>query len=79
MCADLCLGGLVEYKRCLYYRSGKKVMEVRWRGRPVILKSKLENLSSYQPLGALNYRVGQEDDKEEVLHGAECVRFLSPQ
>ncbi|XP_061614459.1 divergent protein kinase domain 1C isoform X2 [Phyllopteryx taeniolatus] len=56
MCADLCVRGLVEYKRCLYYESGKKVMEVRWRGRPVILKSKLENLSSYQPLGPLDYQ-----------------------
>ncbi|XP_077364423.1 divergent protein kinase domain 1C isoform X2 [Festucalex cinctus] len=61
MCADLCVRGLVEYKRCLYYRSGKKVMEVRWRGRPVILKSKLENLSSYQPLRALDYRDAAED------------------
>ncbi|XP_077411160.1 divergent protein kinase domain 1C isoform X2 [Vanacampus margaritifer] len=61
MCADLCVGGLVEYKRCLYYRSGKKVMEVRWRGQTVIFKSKLENLSSYQPLGALDYRDAAED------------------
>ncbi|XP_051910793.1 divergent protein kinase domain 1C isoform X2 [Hippocampus zosterae] len=66
MCADLCLGGLVEYKRCLYYRSGKKVMEVRWRGRPVILKSKLENLSSYQPLGALNYPQDATEDSSPL-------------
>ncbi|XP_037135525.1 divergent protein kinase domain 1C isoform X2 [Syngnathus acus] len=61
LCADLCVRGLVEYKRCLHYRSGKKVMEVHWRGRPVILKSKLENLSSYQPLGVLGYRDTTED------------------
>ncbi|XP_037135524.1 divergent protein kinase domain 1C isoform X1 [Syngnathus acus] len=62
LCADLCVRGLVEYKRCLHYRSGKKVMEVHWRGRPVILKSKLENLSSYQPLGVLGYRQDTTED-----------------
>lgn len=57
MCGDLCVLGLVEYKRCLYYENGKKVMEARWRGNPVILKSKLENFSSYEPLGVLDYQV----------------------
>uniref|UniRef100_A0A3Q4HWW2 Divergent protein kinase domain 1C n=1 Tax=Neolamprologus brichardi TaxID=32507 RepID=A0A3Q4HWW2_NEOBR len=33
MCEDLCVLGLVEYKRCLYYENGKKVIEARWRGR----------------------------------------------
>uniref|UniRef100_A0A672FL12 Divergent protein kinase domain 1C n=1 Tax=Salarias fasciatus TaxID=181472 RepID=A0A672FL12_SALFA len=56
MCEDLCVLGLVEYKRCLYYENGKKVIEARWRGNPVILKSKLENFSSYEPLGILDYQ-----------------------
>uniref|UniRef100_A0A4W6CU70 Divergent protein kinase domain 1C n=1 Tax=Lates calcarifer TaxID=8187 RepID=A0A4W6CU70_LATCA len=34
MCEDLCVHGLVEYKRCLYYENGKKVIEARWRGTP---------------------------------------------
>lgn len=57
MCDDLCVLGLVEYKRCLYYENGKKVIEARWRGNPIILKSKLENFSSYEPLGILDYQV----------------------
>lgn len=57
LCEDLCVLHLVEYKRCLYYENGKKVMEARWRGRPVVLKSKLENFSSYEPLGILDYQV----------------------
>ncbi|CAN9506056.1 unnamed protein product [Ophioblennius macclurei] len=56
MCEDLCVHGQVEYKRCLYYENGKKVIEARWRGKPVILKSKLENFSSYEPLGILDYQ-----------------------
>ncbi|XP_041824577.1 divergent protein kinase domain 1C isoform X1 [Melanotaenia boesemani] len=63
MCEDLCVLGLVEYKRCLYYENGKKVIEARWRGNPVILKSKLENFSSYEPLGILDY---QQDTAEEL-------------
>lgn len=57
MCKDLCVLGRVEYKRCLYYENGKKVIEARWGGEPVILKSKLENFSSYEPLGPLEYQV----------------------
>uniref|UniRef100_A0A1A8I1Z5 Family with sequence similarity 69, member C n=2 Tax=Nothobranchius kuhntae TaxID=321403 RepID=A0A1A8I1Z5_NOTKU len=63
MCEDLCVLGLVEYKRCLYYENGKKVVEARWRGKPVILKSKLENFSSYEPLGILDY---QQDAAEDL-------------
>ncbi|XP_026218069.1 divergent protein kinase domain 1C [Anabas testudineus] len=62
MCEDLCVLGLVEYKRCLYYENGKKVIEARWRGNPIILKSKLENFSSYEPLGILDYQ----DTAEEL-------------
>lgn len=54
MCEDLCILGLVEYKRCLYYENGKKVIEARWKGNPIILKSKLENFSSYEPLAVLD-------------------------
>ncbi|XP_069033629.1 divergent protein kinase domain 1C [Embiotoca jacksoni] len=61
MCEDLCVLGLVEYKRCLYYENGKKVIEARWRGNPVILKSKLENFSSYEPLGILDYQEAAEE------------------
>ncbi|XP_058480619.1 divergent protein kinase domain 1C isoform X2 [Solea solea] len=61
MCEDMCVLGLVDYKRCLYYENGKKVMEGRWRGKPVILKSKLENFSSYEPLGILDYQDAAED------------------
>uniref|UniRef100_A0A667Z8S1 Divergent protein kinase domain 1C n=1 Tax=Myripristis murdjan TaxID=586833 RepID=A0A667Z8S1_9TELE len=61
MCDDLCVLGLVEYQRCLYYENGKKVIEARWRGQPIILKSKLENFSSYEPLGILDYQDTAED------------------
>ncbi|KAF6729637.1 Protein FAM69C [Oryzias melastigma] len=62
MCEDLCVLGRVEYKRCLYYENGKKVIEARWRGNPIILKSKKENFSSYEPLAILDY----EDTGEEL-------------
>ncbi|KAM9839194.1 divergent protein kinase domain 1C isoform 2-T3 [Aulostomus maculatus] len=61
MCRDLCVLGLVEYKRCLYYENGKKVIEAHWRGKPIILKSKLENFSSYEPLGILDYQDAAEE------------------
>ncbi|XP_062335629.1 divergent protein kinase domain 1C isoform X1 [Osmerus eperlanus] len=56
MCEDLCVQGRVSYQRCLYYENGKKVIEARWNGSPVVLKSKLENFSSYEPLGLLEYQ-----------------------
>lgn len=62
LCEDLCVSGQVEYKRCLYYENGKKVIEARWRGTPVVLKSKLENFSSYESLGLLEYQ----DPAEEL-------------
>uniref|UniRef100_A0A3B1JB75 Divergent protein kinase domain 1C n=1 Tax=Astyanax mexicanus TaxID=7994 RepID=A0A3B1JB75_ASTMX len=58
LCEDLCVGGHVEYKRCLYYENGKKVMAASWRGMPVVLKSKLENFSSYEALALLEYQDG---------------------
>ncbi|XP_076014328.1 divergent protein kinase domain 1C [Genypterus blacodes] len=61
MCEDLCVLGLVEYKRCLYYENGKKVIEASWRGNPIILKSKLENFSSYESLGIFDYQDPSED------------------
>ncbi|XP_055038242.1 divergent protein kinase domain 1C isoform X1 [Misgurnus anguillicaudatus] len=56
LCEDLCVAGHVEYKRCLYYENGKKVMSANWRGVPVVLKSKLENFSSYEALALLEYQ-----------------------
>ncbi|XP_030625603.1 divergent protein kinase domain 1C [Chanos chanos] len=56
LCEDLCIRGEVEYKRCLYYENGKKVMAADWRGVPVVLKSKLENFSSYEALALLEYQ-----------------------
>ncbi|KAM6900421.1 divergent protein kinase domain 1C [Xenentodon cancila] len=72
MCEDLCVLGLVEYKRCLYYENGKKVVEARWRGNPVILKSKLENFSSYEPLGMLDYQ-----DTGEELSALDVVFYAT--
>ncbi len=61
------MAGRVEYKRCLYYENGKKVMAASWRGMPVVLKSKLENFSSYEALALLEYQdaaggMGGEDE-----------------
>ncbi|XP_063062502.1 divergent protein kinase domain 1C [Engraulis encrasicolus] len=55
LCEDLCVAGQVDYKRCLYYENGKKVMVAEWRGVPIVLKSKLENFSSYEPFAFLDY------------------------
>lgn len=73
MCEDLCVLGLVEYKRCLYYENGKKVIEARWRGNPIILKSKLENFSSYEPLGILDYQVMSALCVQSVIYAAAFV------
>ncbi|XP_072235116.1 divergent protein kinase domain 1C [Leuresthes tenuis] len=72
MCSDLCVLGLVKYKRCLYYENGKKVIEARWRGNPIILKSKLENFSSYEPLGILDYQ-----DTAEELSALDVVFYAT--
>lgn len=68
LCEDLCLGGHVEYKRCLYYENGKKVLAASWRGVPIVLKSKLENFSSYEALSLLEYQdtVGDVGAEEEL-------------
>lgn len=75
MCEDLCVLGLVEYKRCLYYENGKKVIEARWRGSPIILKSKLENFSSYEPLGILDYQVMSPPSCPLALGRAACFKI----
>ncbi|XP_028289827.1 divergent protein kinase domain 1C [Gouania willdenowi] len=67
MCEDLCVLGQVQYKRCLYYENGKKVIEARWREEPVILKSKLENFSSYESLGILDYQETEELSPLDVV------------
>lgn len=53
LCEDLCVAGRLQYRRCLYYERGKKVLQADWRGRPVILKAKEEAFSSFRPLGLL--------------------------
>ncbi|XP_061112387.1 divergent protein kinase domain 1C-like [Conger conger] len=58
LCEELCVSRRVQYRRCLYYENGKKVMEADWRGVPIVLKSKLENFSSYEALGLLDYQEG---------------------
>ncbi|XP_035286999.1 divergent protein kinase domain 1C-like [Anguilla anguilla] len=58
LCEELCVSHRVEYRRCLYYEHGKKVMQADWRGVPIVLKSKLENFSSYEALGPLDYQEG---------------------
>ncbi|XP_064186963.1 divergent protein kinase domain 1C [Anguilla rostrata] len=56
LCEDLCVTRQLEYKRCLYFENGKKVIEAKWRGVPVVLKSKLENFSSYESFSLLEYQ-----------------------
>ncbi|XP_048858059.1 divergent protein kinase domain 1C-like isoform X1 [Brienomyrus brachyistius] len=56
LCHDLCVSRTLEYERCLYYESGKKVMKADWRGVPVVLKSKLENFYSYENFSLLEYQ-----------------------
>uniref|UniRef100_A0A8C9VJV5 Divergent protein kinase domain 1C n=1 Tax=Scleropages formosus TaxID=113540 RepID=A0A8C9VJV5_SCLFO len=56
LCEDLCVSRRLQYKRCLYYENGKKVLQADWKGVPVVLKSKLENFSSYESLGLLEYQ-----------------------
>ncbi|KAJ8386158.1 hypothetical protein AAFF_G00176660 [Aldrovandia affinis] len=50
LCEELCVSRRLEYRRCLYYENGKKVMQADWQGLPIVLKSKLENFSSYEAL-----------------------------
>ncbi|XP_038627227.1 divergent protein kinase domain 1C [Tachyglossus aculeatus] len=51
LCEDLCVAHRLVYRHCLYFERGKKVLQADWRGRPVVLKSKKEDFSSFQPLG----------------------------
>ncbi|XP_023656065.1 divergent protein kinase domain 1C [Paramormyrops kingsleyae] len=67
LCEDLCVNGGVEYKRCLYYENGKKVMEAEWHGVPVVLKSKLENFTSYEGFGPLEYQESTELSPMDVV------------
>eukprot|EP00062_Callorhinchus_milii_P017530 gi/632970019/ref/XP_007901410.1/ PREDICTED: protein FAM69C isoform X1 [Callorhinchus milii] len=56
VCDDLCVTQTMVYKQCLYYDKGKKVIQADWNSQPVILKSKLENFSSYDRLYLLDER-----------------------
>nr|XP_004416198.2 PREDICTED: protein FAM69C [Odobenus rosmarus divergens] len=70
LCEDLCVGEKLLYQRCLYYERGKKVLQADWRGRPIILKSKEEAFSSFQPLGLLQDAAdegGQDFPEAELL------------
>ncbi|XP_048219246.1 LOW QUALITY PROTEIN: divergent protein kinase domain 1C [Perognathus longimembris pacificus] len=53
LCADLCEAGRLRFERCLSSERGKKVLQARWRGRPVVLKSTRAAFSSFPALGAL--------------------------
>ncbi|XP_074057393.1 divergent protein kinase domain 1C isoform X2 [Macrotis lagotis] len=68
LCEDLCVAGKLVYQRCLYYERGKKVLQATWHGQPVVLKSKKETFSSFQPLVLLDEEVeGSKDFPEEEL------------
>lgn len=77
LCDDLCVTGGVEYKRCLYYENGKKVMAASWRGLPVVLKSKLENFSSYEALSLLDYPDGGAGGSEDELSPLDVVFYAT--
>ncbi|KAG9347708.1 hypothetical protein JZ751_003721 [Albula glossodonta] len=67
LCEDLCVTRQVQYKRCLYYENGKKVIEADWRGVPVVLKSKLENFSSYESFSLLEYQDAPELSPMDIV------------
>nr|XP_006634559.1 PREDICTED: protein FAM69C [Lepisosteus oculatus] len=67
LCEDLCVSQKVEYRRCLYYENGKKVIEADWRGLPIILKSKLENFSAYETFGLLDYQEMHEISTMDIV------------
>ncbi|MFT7813925.1 protein FAM69C-like [Arapaima gigas] len=67
LCEDLCVTQQLKYKRCLYYEKGKKVLQADWRGLPVVLKSKLENFSSYESLSLLEYQDALELSPMDVV------------
>ncbi|XP_044514036.1 divergent protein kinase domain 1C [Gracilinanus agilis] len=68
LCEDLCVAGKLVYQRCLYYERGKKVLQATWHGQPVVLKSKKEAFSSFQPLDLLDEEVeGSKDFPEAEL------------
>ncbi|KAG8504372.1 Divergent protein kinase domain 1C [Galemys pyrenaicus] len=75
LCEDLCVAGTLQYRRCLYSERGKKVLQADWRGRPVVLKSKEEAFSSFQPLGLLEAEA--EGDGDQELPEAELLLLLA--
>lgn len=80
LCEDLCVDSRVEYKRCLYYENGKKVMAATWRGVPIVLKSKLENFSSYEAMALLDYQDTAGDvGAEEELSPLDVVFYATLQ
>ncbi|XP_037365565.1 divergent protein kinase domain 1C [Talpa occidentalis] len=75
LCEDLCVAGTLLYRRCLHYDRGKKVLQADWRGRPVVLKSKEEAFSRFQPLGPLGAAADEEGGPE--LPEAELLLLLA--
>ncbi|XP_058878522.1 divergent protein kinase domain 1C-like isoform X2 [Acipenser ruthenus] len=67
LCEDLCISKQVVYQRCLYYEKGKKVIQADWAGIPIILKSKLENFSSYDNFGMLDYQEMQDVSTMDIV------------
>lgn len=67
LCEDLCVSKQVVYQRCLYYEKGKKVIQADWAGIPIILKSKLENFSSYDNFGMLDYQEMQDVSTMDIV------------
>ncbi|XP_055987492.1 divergent protein kinase domain 1C [Sorex fumeus] len=49
LCEDLCVGGRLRYRSCLYWERGKTVLRAEWRGRPVVLKAREAAFSSFPP------------------------------
>ncbi|XP_041103799.1 divergent protein kinase domain 1C-like isoform X2 [Polyodon spathula] len=70
LCEDLCVSKQVVYQRCLYYEKGKKVIQADWHGIPIILKSKLENFSSYDNFGMLDYQETPDVSTMDIVYYA---------
>lgn len=80
LCSDLCELDAVVYRRCLYYENGKKVLEVQWRDRTVILKSRHENFTNYQPLTALqdpDQDPDRDQDQDRDLSALDVLYFAT--
>ncbi|XP_077983509.1 divergent protein kinase domain 1C-like [Glandiceps talaboti] len=50
LCPNLCTEHSIQYKSCLYFKRGKKVMLMDWNQEDVILKAKHSNLDAFYHL-----------------------------